>query len=271
MTTNSISFEDETYGEIAPDIPNYLFGAPYQSYLHFETHVEFMKVCNVIKRGYEKPMAYGFISHNDIWGADSTAHNAALTTGLSEGYVITKAKILLDDLAPLFISLGLDPYGSDYDLCLEICHHLIESAVDLLIKNEDPQIGEKIVSSSMRPNKVIHDLLIRAYAGDFFENYPSETGSEEGAAAIITTAEMTFRYATLLLGEALKKNAPDDLLDLSQQLADLAEFVYGITIEATDLASILLLAMSHCALDYLAEISATIDYVDKELKAHLFE
>jgi hypothetical protein len=257
---------DEIYGAMAPDIFNYMFGYPHQSYLHDETHNNFMKMWNSAERGYEKPAVYGFVCHNDDWGADSTAHNNSLTLVPGEGYVVTKSNILLSMLEGIFISLGLDPYGADYDLCLEICHHLVEAAVDILIKDADPMIGEKIVSSAGRPNEILLSLLIEAYAWDFYVE--KGLSSLDEAVGIITITEIGFRNETVTYGEALMLNYPLDIDGISQQLAYLASVAYGITIDPDDVFNILMATMSICASDFLGEILETIDYVDKQMKEH---
>ncbi len=257
---------DEIYGAIAPDVFNYMFGNPHQPYLHNEAHNNFMKLWNSVKWGYEKPTAYGFVCHNDDWGADSTAHNNSLILAPGEGYVVVKSNILLSVLKDIFESLGLDPYGADYDMCLEICHHLVEAAVDILIKDADPMIGEKIVSSADRPNEILLSLLIKAYAWDFY----TEKGlsSLDEAVSIISLTEMIFRNETVTYGEALKMYYPLDIDGIAQQLANLAFVAYGIIIDPGDVFIILTATMSICASDYLGEILETIDYVDKQMKEH---
>ena len=44
---------------------------------------------------YGPPVAFGFMTHNDVWGADSTAHHDGKTTySQGTGYVIAKAQEL---------------------------------------------------------------------------------------------------------------------------------------------------------------------------------
>ena len=86
---------DEIYGAVAPDAFEYLFNFPsYLGFLSDQTHTEFLKVWNVPRTGLGKSLAYGFVTHNDVWGADSTAHRLGLTFGQDEGYIIAKAKLL---------------------------------------------------------------------------------------------------------------------------------------------------------------------------------
>ena len=101
----------EMYGGIAPDLFNYLF-APYQPYLYGQTHDDFLKVWEAAGPGrssVKRALAYGFVSHNDLWGADVTAHHNGLTFGQGQGYVIAKAQAmrtyLIDTLAHMGIPL----------------------------------------------------------------------------------------------------------------------------------------------------------------------
>ncbi len=62
------------YGGVAPDLFNYLF-APYQPYLDGQTHDDFLKVWEAAgprQNSVKRALAYGFVSHNDLWGADVT-------------------------------------------------------------------------------------------------------------------------------------------------------------------------------------------------------
>jgi len=90
---------------------NYLFLIPelmpFSQYLQGQVHgtpgdESFMKVWDSSRCGLQRSLAYGFLSHNDVWGADYTAHHKACTTGLNEGYVITKARWLEKSLTDVW-------------------------------------------------------------------------------------------------------------------------------------------------------------------------
>ncbi len=127
-------------------------------------------------------------------------------------------------------------------------------------------IGEKIVTSAERPNEILLSLLIKAYAWDFYVE--RGLSSLDEAVGIITITEIGFRNETVTYGEALMMNYPLDIYGISEQLAYLAYVAYGITIDPGDVFGILMATMSICASDYLAEILATIDFVDKQMKEH---
>jgi len=129
---------DEMYGAMAPDIFNYVFDLPAEVYawLYDQTHHQFALMWRAVKWGYEKPLAFGFVSHNDTWGADRTAHHQALTTGLAEGYIITKATMLSAaiDWGALEAVVGAIPA----DVRLEVCHNIVEAAGDVVLKRSYP-------------------------------------------------------------------------------------------------------------------------------------
>ena len=132
---------NQLYGGLAPDLFNFRFDAPeYQKYLFEQTHYEFMRVWDVAKSKPGQALAFGFVSHNEAWGIDSTAHRNGLTFGQmgtipehpnEGGYVVAKAYILMGILKqiPQFAVLQLpDP------VVLTVAHELVERGVDLLIK-----------------------------------------------------------------------------------------------------------------------------------------
>jgi hypothetical protein len=264
---------NEIYGGMAPDIFNYMFDNPeYIDYLYDQTHNEFMKVWEKVKFGMEKALAYGFVSHNDVWGADYTAHHASRTLLIDEGYVITKAKVLEQVLYSTFDGLGL---GGDeyYDLRLELCHNLVEAGVDILMKRKDPLIGQKIISSALLRSPEFPLLLVKAYAKDFSE-YAGITYLD--AVKIITSSEREFRKTIFFYGYALTQDEEKAIPLISGQMADLAESflgAYGITLpEGTDLTPLITFAIQQsieiCADDFSDEIEATINYVEQQMNAN---
>ena len=101
----------EMYGGVAPDLFNYLF-APYQPYLYGQTHDDFLKVWEAAgprQSSVKRALAYGFVSHNDLWGADVTAHHNGITFGQGQGYVIAKAQAMKPYLIPFW-----PPWGSHW-------------------------------------------------------------------------------------------------------------------------------------------------------------
>jgi hypothetical protein len=262
---------DEIYGGMAPDIFNYMFDNPeYLGYLSYQTHDGFMNVWKEARTKREKAFGYGFVSHNDVWGADSTAHHSGITYGQAEGYVIEKAYILKQilDQIPEYHALDLPD-----DVSLEVSHNLIENGVDILIKRLDSRIGEKIIHSSLFRSARFPDLLVKTYAGDFSAyagiSYPE-------AAYLIKTAEKEFRESLIFYGQALLQDDETAIQLISQQTAYIADSflgAYGITLpEGTDLTPLIIFAIQQsielCADDFADEIEATINQVDQQLNAN---
>mgnify|MGYP002682391418 CR=1 FL=1 len=191
---------EEIYGAMAPDAFNTLFTVPglaFRDWLYEETHYNFMKVWNAIRMGREKSAAAGFLSHNNAWGADWTAHTSSLTLDPDKGYIVTKAELLHailmndEDYAALF--------GSDdvYPVAIEICHNLVEAAGDVILKRHDPDLGGKLIAIAIRPNDSIRRLMIRAYADDL-------AGFSYSTPFPLTRAEaagLKWRYVDLRTGQ----------------------------------------------------------------------
>lgn len=251
------------YGGMAPDVFNYFFdNLALRDQLYALTHFDYMKVWNASNGPSDRPSAYGFVSHNNEWGIDSTAHTSALTLAdHTKGYVIQKAEILYNFyLAPLFTQMGIDPGTGK-----AICHDLVETAIDLMIKYLDPNIGNRLVDSARSSDKKMLDLLVKAYA----EDVAAAAGVDLGQAqAIIAGNERVFRMVILSLGNALKLKSPNDLNAVSAQLAGMAYAAYGVQVDPPTVAQALQAAMLVCSGDFMAEIMATVVFVQAELAAH---
>jgi len=263
---------NEIYGGMASDTFIYMFSNPdYLGYLSYQTHNEFMKVWNAAKCSIEKPSAFGFVSHNDVWGTDSTAHHACITCGEEKGYVIVKAEILKDTLiAVVFENLGI---FLDDAIALEISHELVENAVDILMKRIDHSIGRKITSAALFRSPEFPLLLAKAYAPGFAETFGI---SRLEAAKIIVSAEKEFRKSLVLYGQILMQDEATALQLISEQTAGVAKgflAANGIDLPPdTDITPLVQyfteLAMALCAADFADEVDATTSYVGAQMKAH---
>jgi len=233
------------------------------------THFDFMNVWNAVKGPSDRPSAFGFVSHNNVWGVDSTAHVSSLTLpDHTKGYVIQKAETLVGvlDFYGVWSQLGLNPLvPADYVKCVDICHDVVEAVIDLMIKTLDPNIGNRLVDSARSSDKKMLNLLIQAYA----QQVVVATGMGlDQAKALIAANESGFRMAVLSLGNALKLRAPDDLGAVAAQLAGLAYAAYGISVDPDMVTQVLQAAMLVCYGDFPAEIMATVGFVQGQLAAH---
>ncbi len=266
------------YGAMAPDAFNYLLALPglaYRDFLYHATHYEFQKVADAVRFGYEKPGAAGFISHNNEWGADMTAHTGSLTLDPGEGYVITKAKmlnaILMND--PGYAAL----LGGAPDVALEICHNMVEAAGDVILKRYDPELGGKLVAMAERPRINVQNLMVRAYAqdlADFSQSTPSPINLDE-ARGLIVQAESEFRIGAVGYGYLLQGDEEILVANIIDQFKGLAAAflaIYGLPVpdDATLTALIsggLGAALQLCGGDYMAEVHATAAALSAEIKS----
>ena len=263
--------KQERYGGMGADAFNFMFATPaIGAYLYNQTHTEFMKVWDAARLPTGKALAFGFVSHNDVWGADMTAHHHGITFGQEEGYVIAKAEILKGMLNqnPAFAALGLpDP------VVMEIAHNFVEYGADILLKRKDPLIGQRIIMSAMVRSPEFPLLLVKAY-GSGLATFAGISESE--AAQLITATEMEFRKTIVAYGQALMMDEATALQLLSEQMAAFATgflAAYGIVLpEGVDLVPLLRdgigAAMLLCAGDYPGELAATVEEVKQQLKAH---
>jgi hypothetical protein len=263
----------EMYGGMAPDLFNYLF-APYQPFLYGQTHNAFLQVWEVagpgqgsLQRGY----AYGFVSHNDLWGADVTAHHHGLTFGQGQGYVIAKAQALKPYLVATLASIGLSLPDA---VALELSHNFVEFGVDVLVKNLDRQLGAKMAAAALKRHPTFPTLLVNAYGAEVAAALG--VSSQEAARAIFA-AEQAFRQMKIYEGQALMQEDAVAVALLAEELANFAQAYFagfginlppGISREHLVLLAenYIALAMSMCQGDFAPELQATIVYVNQQIE-----
>jgi hypothetical protein len=270
LSNGSKHLNDEVYGGVIPDLFGYMFDSSFLQDLDAQTHDQSIKVWGSAKSKQEKALAYGFVSHNDLWGADSTAHHSGRTIGTEEGYVISKAsqlKLILET-NPEYAALQLPD-----SISLYVSHNFVESGLDILIKQLDPQIGAKLSLAATRRSPVLPALLVRAYARDL----SLLPGMNHGKATrLIQSAEKEFRKSMILYGQALTLDDATAIQLIAEQTADISMgflSAYGIPLpEELDLIPLITFAIGQsiilCADDFDEEIAATISYVDQQLKAN---
>ncbi|MFC1895989.1 hypothetical protein ACFL0Q_04950 [Thermodesulfobacteriota bacterium] len=288
--------QQEMYGATLIDVFNLMFGYDYQPYLWYQTHYEFMKLADAAEPD-ENALAYGFVSHNEAWGADYTAHIDALTIEGNEGYVIIKSAELASVLKDAYVIpaleyiltiLGYDLSDPDIQdlidyaapiVSLMLADSGVESAIDYLVsQNEDKKVGFRMYNSAQKRGDFVPNLLCQAYAGGL----ASEAGiSIETASGIIYATELAFRAELMNYGNTLtQNNVLESMAEQGAELAiDILQEEYGIEIPpelynvakyvATGLMTITLSeAIEVVKEDYAEELEATQKYVKKQLNAH---
>jgi hypothetical protein len=280
---NPMNF-DEMYGAMAPDIFNYVFLPPFEvySYLYGQTHGQYQKMWQAVKWGWEKPLAFGFVSHNDTWGADYTAHHRALTLASfpGDGYIITKARALV---------LGLNDYWAgiealigpiDYSIKLELCHNIVEAAGDVILRKFYPQLGKNLVAAGSRSDKRFRNLFVKAYLPDLMTMFPLL--SEDIATGMLLSAESAFR-SLQVKAYGFVLNTLDDtaLVDwIAEQFDDmLGDYLISRKVippgsVLPDMTPVIQAALGGAIAlienDYMLEVDATVNYLRAEMKRRKF-
>lgn len=265
------------YASMAPDAFNYMFtnpGLTYREFLYGKTHFEAEKVPAAVRYGYERTAAFGFLSHNNAWGADRTAHTASLTLDPTEGYVITKARMLHGFLMndPGYAAL----LGGVPEVALEICHSIIEAAGDIILKHYDPTVGGKLTEMAVKPRTNVQNLMVRAYAEDLagFSQTTLFPLTSSQAKQLIIEAETEFRTAAIGYGFLLSGDDETLTANIIEQFKGLAGAflaAYGLPVPDDATLTVLIQAglgvsLQLCQGDYMAEVLATVDYVWDQLK-----
>ena len=271
---------NEMWGSLGPDIFNFIFDPNLcPAWLADQTHTDsFMKVWDKADTISEKALAYGFVSHNEAWGADYTAHVSGLTFGQAYGYINTKAMVLLNTsinpaephdpilnpkLGEIFASIGMNDEQQ-----LMVTHVIAEYAIDIMFRNDvDPFIGVKMKVAALTRSKKFPALLIDAYASDYATtcdiDYPT-------AANIITSAEDEYRNSMVSYGKVILQSEPVAVQLIARQIVALAPGFLGGPLpipeaDAIELVKAAIYVSMEICSDYMTEINETIEYVNNNL------
>jgi hypothetical protein len=279
--------KNEIYGGMAADSFIFMLDDPTtMQFLHGKTHTQFMSVWENAQSASEKSTAFGFVSHNDSWGADYTAHHAGRTFGNECGYVIAKAANLKDimidkevipqEFLDLMAALLAEFYPEEQvsmiidGILLTFSHEFIEYAVDILMKDIDPQIGVKVKSAAASRSQKFPRLLAKTYGKELstFKNI-----SEKESAKIIMNEEKKFKKRMMTYGKMLSEDQETAVQLVSMQLVEIAraflagnKIVLPSDLDLTPLAKGGILgAMALCAPDFQEELQATVEYLRVEM------
>lgn len=256
------------YGANAIDLFNFDFtpvAQAFTAYLHDPAQEHFLNVWDNALSGPEKAFAYGFVSHNNTWGMDSTAHISGMTLGRGEGYVMAKARVLATMLKPVLESPEIGLYLPDAVL-LNICHQMVETGVDFLVRGLDPAIGNTLTQSAYNRSGAIPGLLVKAFVPDF----SGLAGGPENAGRMIRTAEGIFQARMMAYGWAMTQDNAFDLV--ADSIARIAEGFLGLP-EGAGAALLpvikqaIIASMSLCAQDFERELHATTGWVNGNLSS----
>jgi len=223
---------DLYYGSIGPDI-DFFVRRPEKWLTAFDdTHHQFVDLRPLASSPAQMAFANGWLTHNeeDPWGADHYAH-------IDPGYIINKAE-------------GLSGIPSEF------AHLAIEVAIDVLLKDEDPLLGEKLLNALQR-----HSWKDRTLLTDVFVKNQERTDR-----LTLIIAELNFRQIMVQYARALSKPAPEDKEALAQWGAMLAQKLYGVRISSDFLKGILEDAIDLVKDDYKQTIDAVIEGIKNNLQ-----
>lgn len=271
---------DEMWGSVMPDSYNYVFDpALCPGWISDQTHGTysdtFLKIWEAADTNFDLPLAYGFVSHNQAWGADYVAHISGLRAGYeNEGYIIVKSNQLLN--APLnpadpqqTFGDALAGLGMNTDEALLVAHVITEYAIDIRLGSEvDPLLGRKLAAAARSETKRFEPLLVKAFASDYAAYCFG--GNLATAASALTAAEEKHRKDMIFLGQAISQAEPVAVQMLAEQLVRILTGFLGSPLPANAVEIMeagIFNSMSLCD-DYRDEIEATIDFVTRSLKAH---
>jgi hypothetical protein len=259
---------NEMYGAMAPDVFNFLFSnMNMMKYLYTVTHYrlypdDYLHVWDNSHNSFAKAVAFGFVSHNGEFGADVTAHHHSLVFNTNEGYVIIKARDLNSHL-------NLQQFGFPDEVVDELCHDLVEFALDIMITQQNKGLAAKISTSAMLRSPEFPLILAKSYAeGLAQQNFPRI--NYPAAVKLILQTENEFRKSMISYGQALMHDQDTAINLIAQQLVDLAKAFLGelpapepmfLELAKTGLS----LSMQICAPDFYTELDKTINFVSGQL------
>jgi hypothetical protein len=226
----------------------------------------------------EQAFGYGFASHNDGWGTDSVSHFAGITYGKDDGYVVAKAAVLGDLLLPaIWPSFPFLPEDVARALSREVSHNFVEFAVDFLLAEADPGLGETLARSAACYDPVNDpDLLVDAL-GPWFAPVLSDDPATGRAMAEAWIRAVEPRFVGGLGANGYVLSLPyDQGLQLiahqtALQAADLLAWKGLPAPPFDDLVALITAgiegARALCRPDFMDEIEATIGRVNGRLSA----
>jgi hypothetical protein len=230
---------DFWYGSASPDVAMYLRQPALWPTAFDDTHYDYIDLRADAGGPRDRAFAWGWITHNELWGADSVAH-IHYPAGTGEGYVIQKARELSD-------LTGLAPGFS---------HIAVEVALDMLIREQDDtRLGRKLRQALTGRSPDDLSLLL-----DVLVNREGRTD-----AATLTAAESAFRLLQARYAEALALPPPVERWAMAELGVLLAWSLYGIDVPADRVLYLLETAMDICRDDYREAVAYTVDVLRDQL------
>lgn len=280
---------NEMYGSLLIDCFNFDLTVPGGT-LSYMMHNNAMPLWGAAKTSADKSLAFGFMTHNQTWGGDYTAHVKSFaypnftdpdpSQTNHNGYVIAKGYELVPQLLPAVLQILTDAGVPSSDVAMGIApalgHDLCETAIDLLVKrNIDRLIGARMLLSAQCRPASAGALLAKAYAGDL----SMATGmSVADAKLYIIGGEKEYQKYVVQYGMAFSLPEKQTIALLSQQTVPIAEMFitaaldqYGIPhgtviVTAEQIAAFIVAAIDVVQPDYAGEVDKTLCFIEKGLR-----
>lgn len=262
-------------GSNGPDLFNYPFTDEVQALagaLHRRDPTANLAPYRAAASADEKALGFGFASHNNGWGTDSTAHFDGVTAGNTDGYVVAKAAILGDALLPaIWAQFPYLPEEVARALSREVSHQFVELAVDFLVAEADPSVGPDLAATAACYDPANDpDFLVRSLLPFLSEELPAPM------AEAITRVLLPQFVAGLaangqVLAVPLEYGLPAIAWATALQSASYLEYK-GLPAPPPEQLLPLILqgiqaGMELCRPDFMAELSATIGRVNGKMSS----
>jgi hypothetical protein len=220
------------YGAVAPDLALYVADPARWPSAFEDTHYRFIDLRRYAVSASQRSFALGWMSHNEVWGADYVAHTAF---DQGPGYVTQKASLLA-------FQAGIDE---------EIAHYAVETAVDLLLKRSRPLLAQRLLEAGLYRSWQDRTLLSWVLV---WRHRQTDWGT-------LTSTELGFRY--LVVGYALALTQPEsqDIQALSALAVQLGDTWFGAPVDQGQVMEILEAAMDLCEEDYELALDAAVQSV----------
>ncbi len=287
---------NEMYGSLMPDCFNFILDAPGQT-LTDMCHNHAMHVWLAAKTPAQKSLALGFMTHNQTWGADYTAHVRSFTfpkfvdpqTSAPGGYAIEKGYELLDQIVPeltkILIAAGVPETDAEghplaqmfaTGIAPALGHDLSETAVDILLRrNIDREIGARMVLAAQTRPANAGALLAAAYAKDLAS---ACSMSESDATKLIIGAEQEYQKYIIQYGTAFTRPERQTIAMLSEATVPVAEMFIDaalaqngfegaqVKVTAPEVTTFILSALEVVKKDYARELDRTLSFIEKGMR-----
>jgi HAMP domain-containing protein len=184
----------------------------------------------------QQAFAKGWWTHNWLAGADYYA----------DDYISLKT----DDLLTEELLKYLDDIGIPEDKYGLLAHYAIEKAIDLLLKDEYPELALKLLNAVLLRSWQDRFLLVKVFVWKYYRT----------DWLTLVETELAFRTLVGRYAVALALSSSSDVTPLAELGEQLASEMYDIDIPAEVLEEILVVAMDVCS-DYKDVLDDIIGYI----------